>query len=122
MIFLKFPDEQAFLDAVKQTNFGYFSPVLDEEGNITYDEEGNQVFTDEFTFVRDSSDYNIDIIGEIYSKFAEYEFNESGEAIEISPAVKIDGYHVNMLGEVPESFLPYVIDRPSTPSRVFFGY
>jgi len=122
MIFLKFPDEQTFLDAIKQTNFGYFTPVLDEDSNPTYDEENKQVFTDEFNIIKASSEYFLDIIGDIYSSFGEYEFNESGEAIEIFPPVKIDGYHVNMIGAVPEAFEPYVIERPTTPNRVIFGY
>lgn len=122
MIFLKFPDKETFLSEVKKTNFGYFVAALDDEGNNTYDDDGNQIFTDEFVFVRSSSDYEIDIIGDIFSSYGEYEFNESGESIEISPPVKVDGYHVNMIGEIPESFIPYVIDRPSSPSRVFFGY
>ena len=122
MRFLKFPDEQTFLSEVKKTKFGYFLPALDENENPTYDEEGKQIFTDEFKLVTNSPEYNLDIIGEIYSSYGEYEFNEEGESIQISPPVKIDGYHVNMLGEVPEAFLPYVIERPTTPNRVFLGY
>lgn len=57
---------------------------------------------------------NIDVIGTIYEGG---EYDDEGNVI--TPPVAIPGYHVNMIGDVPEAWQPYVIDRPENPYRVF---
>lgn len=57
---------------------------------------------------------NIDIIGTIYTAG---EYDDEGDII--TPPEPTPGYHVNMLGEVPPEFQPYVIPEPENPYRVF---
>ena len=88
MIFLRFPDEQAFTDAT--------AAHRDEDGNLTI---------------------SLDVIGTIYEGG---EYDNEGNVIE--PPTQIPGWHVNMLGDVPAGFAPYVIKRPNSPHRIFAGH
>lgn len=78
----------------KATFLAAVAPYTDDEGNITIP--------------------NLDIIGTIYEGG---EYDEEGEVI--TPPAAIPGYHVNMLGDVPPEFEPYVIEAPENPYRVF---
>jgi len=92
MIFLRFPDEQTYLSAV--------APYMDDEGNVL------------LPGISDISDIGeITIPGE-----------QDIDGTIITPSVLLDGYHVNMLGDVPPEIAEYVIDRPKNPYRVFAGY
>ncbi len=57
---------------------------------------------------------NLDVIGLIYEGG---EYDEDGEVI--TPPTAIPGWHVNLIGEVPEAFAEYVIEAPAHPYRVF---
>lgn len=104
MIFLKFPDEETFLAKA-------------EEAGLTYTDESGETHVS-----TGSHEYSLDIVGIIYTP-GEYTFNEeTGEHVEVVAPVAIDGYHVNMIGKVPENFQEYVIDAPNTPNRIFAGY
>ena len=72
------------------------APYTDDEGSITIP--------------------NLDIIGTIYEGG---EYDDEGNVI-VAP-VAIEGYHVNMIGPVPEAFEAFVIERPNSPYRVFAG-
>lgn len=75
-------------------------------------------FPNEATFLAAAAPYtsdeginipNLDIIGTIYTD-------------EEDNPQPLPGYHVNMLGPVPQEFRPFVIRRPKHPIRVFAGY
>ena len=85
-----------FLRFPDSETFQSLAPT-DDEGNITVP--------------------NIDVIGTIYEGG---EYDEEGNVI--TPPVAIPGYHVNMLGEAPEAWQPYVIERPNHPHRIFAGH
>jgi hypothetical protein len=104
MIFLKFPDEETFLTKA-------------EEAGLTYTDESGETHVS-----TGSHEYSLDVVGIIYTP-GEYTFNEeTGEHVEVVAPVAIDGYHVNMIGKVPENFQEYVIAAPNTPNRIFAGY
>lgn len=46
------------------------------------------------------------------------EWDEQGNVI--TPPTRLDGWHVNALGAVPEAWAPYVV-TPTSPQRVFGG-
>lgn len=80
-------------------------------------------FPDEATFLAAAAPYtdeeginipNLDVIGTIYEGG---EWDAEGNVI--TPPTQLPGYHVNMLGNVPSEFEPYVIERPENPYRVF---
>jgi hypothetical protein len=104
MIFLKFPDEETFLTKA-------------EEAGLTYTNESGETHVS-----TGSHEYSLDVVGVIYTP-GEYTIDEeTGDHVEVVAPVAIDGYHVNMIGRVPENFQEYVIDAPSTPNRIFAGY
>jgi hypothetical protein len=104
MIFLKFPDEETFLAKA-------------EESGLTYTDESGESHVS-----TGSHEYSLDIVGIIYTP-GEYTFDEeTGEPTEVVAPVAHEGYHINMVGRVPENFQEYVIPRPNTPNRVFAGY
>jgi hypothetical protein len=53
-------------------------------------------------------DWAIDDVGIIY--------NNDGEVI--TPPTQMDGWHVNIIGELPQEFNEYLVN-PSSPYRVF---
>lgn len=69
-----------------------------EAGMTTINHDTNEEFV-----VTNEHLYSIDEIGVIY---------EGGE---------VSGWHANYIGELPECFEKYVIERPNTPHRVFAG-
>ena len=107
MIFLKFPDEATFLAKA-------------EEAGLTYtDDEGNSYVS------TGSHEYSLDVVGIIYTPAVEEYNEETQEHVIITPAVPHEGYHINMLGIVPENFQEYVLgkeDIPRTPHRIFAGH
>jgi len=56
-------------------------------------------------------DWAIDDVGIIY--------NNDGEVI--TPPTQMDGWHVNIIGELPQELNQYLV-TPSNPYRVFAGY
>ena len=100
MIFLKFPDEETFFEKAVEAGLSYTN--VDGEVIIR---SGTENLT-------------IDFVGEIV-KPGTYEFDqETSELIEITPPVVVDGYHINISGELPELFTEYVIPEPTTPYRL----
>jgi hypothetical protein len=59
-------------------------------------------------------------LDEIGTIFQGGEYAEDGT--EVSPAVALNGWHVNVLGELPEDWKQYEIQTPNTPTRIFAGY
>lgn len=101
MIFLKFPDEKTFNEKAA-------------ESGLTYENQDGIV-----TILSATNDITMDIIGNITIP-GKYEIDlETSELVELEPPVVIEGYHINIVGVVPESFLPYMIPSPKTPHRVF---
>lgn len=105
MIFLKFPDEATFLAKA-------------EDAGLTYtDEDGNSHIS------TGSHQYSLDIVGVIYNDDGVYETDpETADLTVISEPTTVEGYHINMVGNVPESFKEYIINAPNTPTRIFAGY
>ena len=58
----------------------------------------------------------ISIVGEIVTGG---QWDADGTQI-VAPT-PVPGWHVNMLGAVPDAWQPFVITRPATPVRVFGG-
>lgn len=88
--FLKFSDEDEFLEAA------------DEAGLVR---DGR---------ARSRVGLELDVIGEI-RKLVGYDKSEKPKALFES----VPGFHVNLRGELPEAFGPFVIDAPATPFRVW---
>lgn len=89
--YLKFEDEDEFLEAA-----------------------------DEAGLVRDGKAFSkpplveLDVIGEIRTLTGYDDSSPPQPQFESVP-----GFHVNLRGELPEAFEPYVIDAPTTPFRVW---
>lgn len=66
-----------------------------------------------------STGVSIDVVGVIYDP-GQYEVGSDGKLVEVSPPVARDGYHINLLGALPENLAPYKV-TPTTPRRVFWG-
>lgn len=103
MKFLKFPSKEVFDEKCEEANL------------FLEDEEGEKVLQSQTT------EYSIDIVGTIWTP-GEYDVDEDGEMVETLAPVAHEGFHINMLGTVPDAFTDYLIEAPNTPHRVFFGY
>ena len=97
MIFLRFPDAIIAMQELQENGFTY----SDKNGT-------EQVMTA-------SHDFAIDVIGDIYEGGI---YGDNGELIE-APTL-LNGFHVNIIGEIPLSWQQYTVN-PSSPNRVFFG-
>ena len=95
--FLRFPDEATWIEAATEAGF-YSEP--DEEGNTT--------------LLAYTHDHAIDVIGTI-TRGGEWDI-ETGE--EIEAPVTLEGFHVNFVGDLPDSWDEYVVN-PVNPYRVF---
>ena len=95
--YLKFESEEAMRTALSAY---YFE-----------DDEGNSVLS------TGNHEYAIDNIGSIFEPTGETETDEEGNEVALMSAV--EGYHVNFLGDLPESLQAFAIDAPVTPYRIF---
>jgi hypothetical protein len=95
--FIRFPDEPTGMAALEAAGF----TGTDEDGNTT--------------ILTASHDWALDVIGAI-SIGGEYD--DEGEVIE--PPTLLDGWHVNLAGELPEGWEDYVV-YPGNPVRIFAG-
>ena len=62
----------------------------------------------------------VDVVGVIHKPTGEYTTTEDGMRIPVMQA--LDGWHVNLSGppeDCPLDLQPYIIDAPTSPSRVF---
>lgn len=104
MIFLKFPDKETFLEK-------------SEEAGLIYTDKSGESHVS-----KGSHEYSLDEVGVIYTPGEYIRDEETGETIEVVAPIPHEGYHINMVGSIPEIFQEYVIPRPNTPNRVFAGY
>lgn len=58
----------------------------------------------------------VDVVGVIWKPTGKMLTTEFSEFPEMKP---IDGFHVNLSGEVPDDLKAFEIPAPATPSRVF---
>lgn len=58
---------------------------------------------------------SVDVIGAIYRPTGEMLLGEDGEYPAMAP---LDGWHVNLRGELPDELAPYVV-TPAQPVRVW---
>lgn len=104
MNYLRFPDEETALSVLQASNLTYTDPETEEVKVITA-----------------THTHSVDVIGYLYTPGV-YEFDESGNFITIEEPTKLDGYLINMIGELTEELEVYKINPPKTPYRVFAGY
>jgi hypothetical protein len=99
-IYLKFPDETTATAAfVKE---GVWLTFTDEDKKVCY---------------RDAPDYMTDVIGLIYKPSGVKLKGPSG--IESDEMVDIGGWHINMRGELPDTFKPYQVTLVGNPYRIW---
>jgi hypothetical protein len=97
-IFLKFPDQQTAIQALKDVNLWLES--------------------DEYTGPKlNSLEHSLDIIG-IITQGGEYSFDESGDMITVVEPITLDGWHINYIGNLPANWEQYFV-TPQKPYRVF---
>ena len=94
--YIRFPDESTGMAA------------LDAAGLLYTDDDG---VTHPLTA---SHTHALDVIGPIY-KGGTYD-PDTGEVL--TPPVRLSGWHVNYIGELPEEWDAYLVE-PKHPSRVF---
>ena len=90
--YLKFPTKQIAMQLLEEAGF------LDEDKNIIFC----------------THNYSIDIVNTIVENG---QYDEEGNTI-IQP-VKLNGWHINYIGELPSNWEQYLV-TPETPVRVFF--
>lgn len=98
-IYLKFPDQQTG----EALLFADVEPV-------TFNESGVDVTQRKLRY-----DMALDVIGVIYRPTGEMLMGEDGEYPAMAP---LDGWHVNLRGELPDALAPYVV-TPAQPVRVW---
>lgn len=96
--YLKFADEAEFIQA--------FAPHMATDG------QGEPMPP---AYIGTSA---VDVIGTIHKPTGEFTTTEDGFRIPTMQA--IDGWHVNLSGEVPE-LAAFEIDAPDIPARIFAG-
>jgi hypothetical protein len=92
--YLRFPSQSTGMAALAAAGF------------ITTDESGASVV------ITASHTHALDVIGTITGEYAP----ETGEVI--TPSTALDGWHVNYIGALPESWGEFLV-YPSHPNRVF---
>lgn len=105
MYFLKFPDKNTFFQKCQEAGMTQIHPDTGQELIVT-----------------GTHDYALDEIGVIYEGGEVVIDPDTGEVTVISESVAVSGWHANYIGELPESFEQYVIEKPNTPHRVFAGF
>lgn len=88
--FLKFKNEAEFIE------------TAEEAGHVTKGRAHSRPGTE------------LDVIGEIRTLTGYTEEEKPKPIFDTVP-----GFHVNLRGELPEAFEPFVIDAPATPFRVW---
>ncbi len=71
-------------------------------------------FVHDEILVLNTHKYSLDIVGQIIRGG---EWDEEGNVI-VQPEV-LDGWHVNFQGDLPEAWIPFVVN-PENPVRMFF--
>ena len=104
MNYLRFPDQETAMSVLQEANLTYTDPE-----------------TEEIKVITATHTYAIDMIGDIYTPGV-YDIDSEGTLITVVEPVKLDGYHINMIGEISEKLKDYIIEPPQTPYRVFAGY
>lgn len=104
MNYLRFPDQETALSVLQEANLTYTDPQ-----------------TQEVKVVTATHTHAVDVIGDIYTSGV-YCTDGNGNFIPVEEPVKLDGYHINIIGDLTEELMDYKIDPPQTPYRVFAGY
>jgi hypothetical protein len=100
----RFPDEPTWIAAGLAVGIYVKEPVFDDDGNKT---------GEELKFVGCTHSYACDVVGCI-SRGGEWD--EDGNVI--TPPKVLEGWHVNLRGNVPDEWLQYAV-WPEQPARVF---
>ena len=119
-IFLRFPDEQAWIKAATEAGFcdkpaGFNLRERNADGTFVADDPATPV--DEAwqspTLIAYTHDRAIDVVGHIVRGG---EYDEEGKVL-VPPKV-LKGFHINFMGELPDGWDEYVVE-PANPARVF---
>ena len=104
MKYLRFPDQETALSVFQSANLTHIDPQ-----------------TGEIKIITATHSHAVDVIGDIYTPGV-YGIDEEGNPTTITEPLKLDGYHINIIGDLTEELQSYRIDPPKTPYRVFAGY
>jgi len=104
MNYLRFPDQETALSVL-------------QAANLTYTDSQ----TEEIKVITATHTHAVDAIGDIYTPGV-YDIDEEGNLIIITESIKLDGYHINIIGDLTEELQYYKIEPPQTPYRVFAGH
>ena len=104
MNYLKFPDQETALSVLQASNLTYTNPE-----------------TEEIKVITATHTHAVDVIGDIYTSGV-YDIDSEGTPITIEEPIKLDGYHINIIGELSEELEVYRIEPPQTPYRIFSGH
>ena len=103
MNYLRFPDQETALSVLQEANLTYTNPE-----------------TGEIKVITASHTHAIDVIGDIYTSGV-YDIDSEGTPITIEEPIKLDGYHINIIGELSEELQEYMV-TPQNPYRIFAGH
>ena len=98
MIFLKFPDEATAISVLSQ----FRGP----------DQDGNEVW------ITASHTHALDVVGTIYKPTGVMLPSSEPGMPDFPEMAPIQGFHVNFIGALPDSAIPYVV-IPTNPARIF---
>jgi len=104
MNYLRFPDQETAMSVLQASNLTYINPE-----------------TEEIKVITATHTHAVDLIGDIYTSGV-YDIDSEGTPITVEEPIKLDGYHINIIGELSEELEVYRIEPPQTPYRVFAGY
>ena len=103
MNYLRFPDQETAMSVLQASNLTYTDPQTEESKVITA-----------------SHTHAVDVIGDIYTSGV-YDIDSEGTPITIEEPIKLDGYHINIIGELSEELQEYIV-TPQNPYRIFAGH
>ena len=127
--YLRFQDEQSFLQAAEEAGFVFANPTEWEEKETQITEIGpdgqeeivekkeNVPVAWEKVLQKDAFGYSIDVVG-LITRGGQWETGSDGEVVETEAPVTLEGWHVNYSGILPKSFEIALIERPNSPHRI----
>jgi Tfp pilus assembly protein PilV len=105
--YLRFADQDTWESAAATAGFRVNTPVPSTDDP--------EVMEDRWTWLYYTHDWAIDVVGTIYNNDAVID-TYTGEIT--TPATQMEGWHVNMIGTLPDGWQQYIV-TPTSPYRVF---
>jgi len=121
--YLRFPNQTAWETAAATAGFRINNPIEITPMSVDIDTGDLMpaVMEDHWTCLYYSHTHAVDVIGDIYTSGV-YDIDSEGTPITIEEPIKLDGYHINIIGELSEELEVYRIESPQTPYRIFSGH